>query len=202
MKVLGLTGSIGMGKSTTAQMFVDEGVPLFDADAAVHQLYAGEAAPLIEQAFPGTTKDGAVDREKLSAIVVGKPDALAKLERLVHPLVGNLRAAFMANAKKSGAKAVLLDIPLLFETGEPRKFNAVIVASAPAEIQRQRVLERPGMTEQKFASIVARQMPDSEKRARADFVIDTGKGLEAARDQVRAVLAEVLRPDWKRKNAD
>jgi dephospho-CoA kinase len=199
MIVLGLTGSVGMGKSTTAQMFVAEGVPLFDADAAVHQLYAGEAAPVIEREFPGTTKNGTVDREKLSAFVVGKPEALSRLEKLIHPLVGKLRAKFMENAEKSGAKAVVLDIPLLFETGDPSKFHAVVVVSAPAEIQRERVLARPGMTAEKFEAILKRQTPDSEKRARADFVIDTGKGLDEARRQVREVLAQVLSPGWTRK---
>lgn len=199
MKVLGLTGSVGMGKSTTAQMFVAEGVPMFDADAAVHLLYAGDAAPLIEHAFPGTTSDGKVDREKLSAQVVGKPEALSKLEKLVHPLVGKLRAQFMEDAFQAGAKAVLLDIPLLFETGDLSKFHAVIVVSAPPEVQRERVLARPGMTPEKFEAILKRQMPDSEKRARADFVINTGEGLESARKQVKEVLAEVLTPDWSRK---
>jgi dephospho-CoA kinase len=199
MKILGLTGSVGMGKSTTAQMFVSEGVPMFDADAAVHHLYKGEAAPIIEREFPGTTAHGAVDREKLSAQVVGKPEALSKLEKLVHPLVGKLRAKFMADAEKEGAKAVLLDIPLLFETGDPSKFHAVIVVSAPAEVQRERVLARPGMTPEKFEAILKRQMPDSDKRARADFVINTGEGLESARKQVKQVLAEVLSPGWIRK---
>ena len=199
MIVLGLTGSVGMGKSTTAQMFAEEGVPVFDADAAVHRLYAGEAAPLIEAEFPGTTKNGVVDREKLSAQVVGRPEALARLERLIHPLVGKLRAKFMADAENSGAKAVLLDIPLLFETGDPSQFHAVIVVSAPAAMQRERVLARPGMTPEKFEAILKRQMPDSEKRARADFVIDTGRGLEFARNQIKDVLAQVLRPDWRRK---
>jgi dephospho-CoA kinase len=199
MKMLGLTGSVGMGKSTTAQMFVAEGVPMFDADAAVHQLYAGQAAPIIEREFPGTTANGKVDREKLSARVVGKPEALSKLEKLVHPLVGKLRAEFMAKAEASGAKAVLLDIPLLFETGDPSKFHAVIVVSAPPEIQRTRVLARPGMTPEKFEAILTRQTPDSEKRARADFVINTGEGLESARKQVKEVLAEVLSPGWSRK---
>lgn len=199
MIVLGLTGSVGMGKSTTAQMFVEEGVPMFDADAAVHQLYAGEAVPLIEREFPGTTRNGTVDREKLSAQVVGKPEALSKLEKLIHPLVGKLRAQFMADAEKSGAKAVLLDIPLLFETGDPGKFHAVIVVSAPHDIQRARVLARPGMTPEKFEAILKRQLPDSEKRARADFVIDTGQGLEFARKQVKEVLAEVFSPGWTRK---
>jgi dephospho-CoA kinase len=199
MKILGLTGSVGMGKSTTAQMFVAEGVPMFDADAAVHRLYAGEAAPLIEHEFPGTTKNGTVDREKLSAQVVGKPEALARLEKLVHPLVGKLRAKFMEEAEQAGAKAVLLDIPLLFETGDPSKFHAVIVVSAPPDIQRERVLARPGMTPEKFEAILKRQLPDSEKRARADFVINTGNGLESARNQVKAVLAEVLRPGWAKE---
>ena len=201
MKILGLTGSVGMGKSTTAQMFVAEGVPMFDADAAVHRLYAGEAAPLIEREFSGTTKNGTVDRERLSAQVVGKPEALSRLEKLVHPLVGKLRAKFMADAEKSGAKAVLLDIPLLFETGDPSKFHAVIVVSAPPEMQRERVLARPGMTLEKFEAILKRQLPDSEKRARADFVINTGNGLESARNQVKQVLAEVLEPGWTRKKS-
>jgi len=199
--VLGLTGSVGMGKSTTAQMFVAEGVPMFDADAAVHRLYAGEAAPLIEREFPGTTSNGAVDREKLSAHVVGKPEALARLEKLVHPLVGKLRAEFMHEAQQSGAKAVLLDIPLLFETGDPSKFDAVIVVSAPPEVQRERVLARPGMTAEKFEAILKRQLPDSEKRARADFVIDTGQGLEFARKQVKEVLAAVTTPGWARRKS-
>ncbi len=201
MIVLGLTGSVGMGKSTTAQMFAAEGVPVFDADAAVHQLYAGEAAPVVEREFPGTTKNGTVDREKLSAQVVGKPEALARLEKLVHPLVGNLRTRFMENAKDTGAKAVILDIPLLFETGDPSKFHAVIVVSAPADIQRERVLARPGMTAEKFEAILKRQTPDSEKRVRADFVIDTGDGLEEARKQVREVLKQVLKPGWTRKKS-
>ncbi len=201
MIVLGLTGSVGMGKSTTAQMFVAEGVPMFDADAAVHQLYAGEAAPRIEREFPGTTSNGAVDREKLSAQVVGKPEALARLEKLVHPLVGKLRAEFMSEAQQAGAKAVLLDIPLLFETGDPSKFDAVIVVSAPPEVQRERVLARPGMTPEKFEAILKRQLPDSEKRARADFVIDTGRGLEFARKQVKEVLAAVMTPGWVRRKS-
>ncbi len=199
MKILGLTGSVGMGKSTTAQMFVDEGVPMFDADAAVHLLYKGEAAPLIEREFPGTTKNGTVDREKLSAQVVGNPEALSRLEKLVHPLVGKLRAKFMQDAEKEGTKAVLLDIPLLFETGDPSKFHAVIVVSAPEDVQRERVLARPGMTLEKFEAILKRQMPDPEKRARADFVINTGEGLQSARNQVKQVLAEALKPGWTRK---
>lgn len=198
MILLGLTGSVGMGKSTTAQMFREQGVPVFDADAAVHRLYAGEAVPLIEQEFPGTTADGMVDREKLSRQVVGKAEALARLERLIHPLVGRLRAEFLKSAEASGAKAVLLDIPLLFETGDPSQFHAVIVVSAPPEVQRARVLARPGMTPEKFGAILKRQVPDSEKRARADFVINTGEGLQSARMQVKEILAEVLQPGWVR----
>ena len=200
MIVLGLTGSVGMGKSTTAKMFADEGVPVFDADAAVHELYSGEAVPVIEREFPGTTQNGTVDREKLSAQVIGKPEAFARLEKLIHPLVGKSRAKFMENAEKAGAKAVILDIPLLFETGDPSKFHAVMVVSAPADVQRERVLSRPGMTAEKFEAILKRQTADSEKRARADFVIDTGNGLDEARRQVREVLTEVLKPGWTRKN--
>jgi dephospho-CoA kinase len=184
-------------------MFVEEGVPMFDADAAVHRLYAGEAVPLIEHEFPGTTANGTVDREKLSRQVVGKPEALARLEKLIHPLVGKLRAEFLKEAEASGAKAALLDIPLLFETGDPSKFHAVIVVSAPAEVQRARVLARPGMTPEKFEAILKRQLPDSEKRARADFVINTGEGLQSARMQVKEILDEVLKPGWvRRKRSD
>jgi dephospho-CoA kinase len=197
--LLGLTGSVGMGKSTTAPMFVEEGVPMFDADAAVHRLYAGEAVPLIEREFPGTTAQGSVDREKLYRQVAGNAEAFARLEKLIHPLVGKLRAEFLKDAEASGAKAVLLDIPLLFETGDPSQFHAVIVVSAPADVQRARVLARPGMTPEKFDAILKRQMNDSEKRARADFVIDTGEGLQSARMQVKKILAEVLRPGWVRK---
>jgi len=199
--LLGLTGSVGMGKSTTAQMFVEEGVPMFDADAAVHRLYAGEAAPLIEREFPGTTENGTVDREKLSRHVVGNAEALHRLEQLIHPLVGKLRTGFLKEAEASGAKAALLDIPLLFETGDPSKFHAVIVVSAAADVQRQRVLARPGMTPEKFEAILKRQLPDSEKRARADFVINTGDGLQSARMQVKKILAEVLEPGWVRKKS-
>ncbi|HRF08116.1 MAG TPA: dephospho-CoA kinase [Xanthobacteraceae bacterium] len=201
MILLGLTGSVGMGKSTTAQMFVEEGVPMFDADAAVHRLYAGEAVPLIEREFPGTTENGTVDREKLSRHVVGNAKALRRLEQLIHPLVGKLRTGFLKEAEASGAKAALLDIPLLFETGDPSKFHAVIVVSAAADVQRQRVLARPGMTPEKFEAILKRQMPDSEKRARADFVINTGDGLQSARMQVKKILAEVLELGWVRKKS-
>ena len=188
MIVLGLTGSLGMGKSTTAKLFAEEGVPVFDADASVHQLYDGEAATLIEQAFPGTTLEGRVDRSKLSARVVGMAEALKKLEAIVHPLVRAAREKFLADAVEKSAPVVLFDVPLLFETGGHGQVDKVVVVSAPSEIQRERVLDRPGMTEEKFEAMLARQMPDSEKQQRADFIIDTSRGLESAREQVRALL--------------
>lgn len=191
MIVLGLTGSVGMGKSATAKMFREEGVPVFDADAAVHHLYEGKAAPLIEAAFPGTTLSGRVDRERLSAKVVGDPGALKKLESIVHPLVREDRREFLARAKASGAKVALLDIPLLFETEGFEAVDKVVVVSAPAEVQRKRVLAREGMTEEKFKAILARQMPDAEKRRRADFVVDTSHGFDAARENVRAILRAI-----------
>ena len=192
MIVLGLTGSVGMGKSATAKMFEQEGVPVFDADAAVHRLYEGKAAPLIEAAFPGTTLNGRVDRERLSAKVVGKPGALKKLESIVHPLVREERREFLARAKASGAPVVLLDIPLLFETESGEEVDKVVVVSAPLHAQKKRVLAREGMTEEKFEAILARQLPDAEKRRRADFVVDTSHGFDAARENVRAILRELL----------
>lgn len=191
MIVLGLTGSIGMGKSTTARMFMDEGVPVHDSDEAVHRLYAGVAAPLIEARFPGTVVDGAVDRDRLSKAVIGKPHALRDLEAIVHPLVHADADAFLARHHAAGAPLAVLDIPLLYETGGRGRVDRVVVVTAPAAVQRERVLARPGMTEEKFAAILARQVPDAEKRARADYVIDTGEGLEAARAAVRALIAEV-----------
>lgn len=188
MIVLGLTGSLGMGKSTTAKMFADEGVPVFDADAMVHRLYDGEAAPLIEQAYPGTTVDGRVDRRRLAARVVGNIEALKKLEGIVHPLVRAAEQEFIADAERKGASVVLLDIPLLLETGGHLRVDKIVVVSAPAETQRARVLERPEMTDEKFEAMLARQMPDSEKLRRADFVVDTSRGIEPAREQVRAIL--------------
>jgi dephospho-CoA kinase len=190
MMILGLTGSIGMGKSTTAQMFAEAGVPVHDADAAVHRLYSGEAVPLIEAAFPGSTSDGKVDRDRLAAQVVGKPDALKRLEAIVHPLVGQARDRFLADAEKAGAKLAVLDIPLLFETAGERLCDAVVVVSAPPEVQRERVLARPGMTVERFEGLLARQVPDAEKRARADFVVDTSRGLDAARAQVADIVAK------------
>jgi len=190
MLILGLTGSIGMGKSTTSRMFQDEGVPVYDADAAVHALYAtgGAAVAPVEAAFPGVVVNGAIDRAKLSAEVVGNAEALAKLEAIVHPLVGAHRIGFFEEAKAKGHEIVVLDIPLLFETGGEKRVDKVVVVSAPADVQRARVLARPEMTAEKFEAILARQTPDAEKRARADFVIDTGQGLDHARRQVRDLL--------------
>ncbi|ODN72132.1 dephospho-CoA kinase [Methylobrevis pamukkalensis] len=191
MIVLGLTGSIGMGKTTTADMFRAAGVPVHDADAAVHRLYAGPLAAAIEARFPGTTVDGAVDRARLSAAVVGNPAALADLEALVHPAVRAEEAAFLDAARVRGETVVVLDVPLLFETGRAGDVDAVVVVSAPAEVQRQRVLARPGMTEEKFSAILARQLPDADKRAAADFLVESGDGLERARADVLRVLQAV-----------
>lgn len=188
MFVLGLTGSLGMGKSTTARMFAEEGVPVHDADAAVHALYEGKAVAPIEAAFPGTTRDGKVDRNELGRRVLGDAAALRRLESIVHPLVAETRERFLAEAERGGAKVALLDIPLLYETGGDRRCDAVVVVSAPAEVQRQRVFERLDMTEAKFQAILAKQMPDAEKRSRADFVVDTSRGFDAAREQVREIL--------------
>ncbi|KAB1075624.1 dephospho-CoA kinase [Methylobacterium planeticum] len=188
--VLGLTGSIGMGKSATARMFADRGVPVHDADAAVHALYGpgGEAATAIGRAFPGTlAPDGSVDRTALRAAVLGQPERLARLEALVHPLVQEAARAFLR--RQAGAPLVLLDIPLLYETGGEARCDAVLVVTAPAEVQRARVLARPGMTEAAFAAIRAKQMPDAEKRARADFVIDTSRGFAHAEAEVARIIA-------------
>lgn len=189
MKTLALTGSIGMGKSTVAQMFAARGIPVFDADAAVRQLQGpgGRLVPIIEKRFPGTTRDGAVDREALSAAVLGKPEELAALEAIVHPAVHHERTRFIV--ANGGAPALLFDIPLLFETGGDAVFDQVIVVSAPAEIQRQRVFARPGMTAAKLDHILARQLPDADKRARADHVIDTSISLPETERQVDAILA-------------
>jgi len=179
-----------MGKSTTAKMFEAQGAPVYDSDAAVHALYSvgGAAVAPVEAAFPGVVVDGAIDRARLSAQVVGDPEALEKLEAIVHPLVGAHRIGFFEKAQRDGHGIVVLDVPLLFETGGQRNVHKVVVVSAPAQVQRERVLARPGMTAEKFEAILARQLPDAEKRARADFVIDTGRGLDAARDQVRDIL--------------
>jgi len=191
MFILGLTGSLGMGKSATAKMFAEEGVPVHDADAAVHQLYEGEATPLIEAAFPGTTHGGKVDRDRLAQRVLGDNEAIKILELIVHPLVRSAEERFLAEAERKGAAVALLDIPLLFETGGDSRCDAVVVVSAPPEVQRARAFERPGMTEQKFAAILTKQISDAEKRKRADFVVDTSKGFDAARSQVRDILARI-----------
>ena len=191
MFILGLTGSLGMGKSTTARFFAEEGVPVHDADAVVHRLYEGEAVAAIEAAFPGTTAGGKVDRTRLAARVLGDGAALARLEAIVHPLVQDAERRLIAEARARGEKVAVLDIPLLFESGADRRVDAVVVVSAPPEVQHARVLERPGMTMEKLEAILARQMPDAEKRARADFVVDTSQGFDAARAQVRAILAAV-----------
>ena len=190
MFILGLTGSVGMGKSTTAKFFAEEGVPVHDADAAVHRLYEGEAVAPIEAAFPGTTANGKVDRDKLAASVVGNVESLKRLEAIVHPLVRTAEQKFLANAEASGAKVALLDIPLLYETGGESRCDAVVVVTAPEQVQRARVLAR-GTSEERLAGILARQMPDAEKRRRADFVVDTSVGFEGARAQVRDILARV-----------
>lgn len=189
MIVLGLTGSIGMGKSTTAAMFREAGVPVHDSDEAVHRLYAGAAAPLVEAAFPGTLVDGMVDRNRLAARVLGDREAIRRLEAIVHPLVRADADAFLDLHRGAGARLVVLDIPLLFETNGRGRVDKVVVVSAPAETQRERVLARPGMTAEKFEAILSKQVPDAEKRAMADFVIDTGQGLDHARAAVVAIVA-------------
>ncbi len=194
MWILGLTGSIGMGKSATAQMFRDFGVPVHDADATVHALYRGTAVALVEDAFPGVTKDGVINRPALSARVLNDSEAMKKLEGIVHPLVAAEELAFLERARASGTRCVVLDMPLLFEAGGFSRVNAVIVVSAPIAVQRQRVLDRPGMTDEKFHAILARQMPDAEKRRRAHFILDTSRGFEAARHQVAGVLRALAGP--------
>ena len=198
MRILGLTGSIGMGKSTTAKLFAEAGVPVYDADAAVHQLYQGEAAPAIEAAFPGTTANGKVDRPKLSARVVHDTAAIKQLEQIVHPMLGASRQKFFADAEAAKAPVVVLDIPLLFETGGEKRVDAVVVVSTSPELQRERVLARGTMDEAKLEAIIAKQMPDAEKRKRADFVVDTSHGLEPVRAQITHILAEVVKMPQRR----
>ncbi|MBX3593637.1 dephospho-CoA kinase [Sphingomonas sp.] len=193
--ILGLTGSIGMGKSTVAAMFADEGVPVFDADAAVHALQGpgGRLVAAIEAEFPDTTSDRGVDRTALGEAVFGNPEAFRRLEGIVHPAVAHERNTFLA--RHADAPLVVLDVPLLFEAGGWRQVERIAVVSAPAGVQRARVLARPGMTAERFESILARQMPDSEKRTRADFVIPTGGSLDDTRDAVRAVIACLIAPE-------
>lgn len=193
MLLIGLTGSIGMGKSTTTKMFAEAGIPVWDADAAVHRLYGPDGAGTAEIAriAPDAVTDQGVDRTRLREAIIADPSLLKKVEAVIHPLVGKDRAVFIDKARAEGARMVICDIPLLFETGGNRAFDRTVVVSAPADVQRARVLERPGMTEQAFEAILAKQVPDSEKRARADFIIDTSKGLDHARAQVLAIIAEL-----------
>src|SRR3954467_14148389 len=193
MRILGLTGSIGMGKSTTAKLFTEAGVPVYDADAAVHKIYEGEAAPAIEAAFPGTTVDGKVDRAKLSAKVVHDPAAIKQLERIVHPMLGASRKKFLDEAERAGAPVAGVDVPLLYETGGENRGDAVGVVTTSPEVQRERILARDNMSGEKLEAILARQLPDAEKRKRADFVGDTSHGLDPVRARIRDILAEVVK---------
>jgi len=196
--ILGLTGSIGMGKSTTGRMFADEGALLWDADAAVHRLYArgGAAVEPLGEAFPGVVVDGAVDRARLAEALGRDEGAFKRLEAIVHPLVAQDRAQDLAAARAEGVRLAVLDIPLLFETGGDAFVDAVVVVTADPEVQATRVLARPGMTRDRFEAILARQTPDAEKRRRADFLVDTGRGLDAAREQVAQIVGTVLDPAW------
>lgn len=194
---LGLTGSIGMGKSTTTAMFKDLGVLVYDADAAVHELYTHDAVSLIEAAFPGTTNENGVDRTKLSKYVVGNEIAMKKLETIVHPLVQEKNRSFREMATSKSVRFAILDIPLLFETGGDKRVDGIIVVTAPEEIQRQRVMARAGMTAEKFAGILQRQTPDAEKRDQADFIVDTSLGMDAARQQVKGIVDSIASGNWK-----
>jgi dephospho-CoA kinase len=198
MIILGLTGSIGMGKSTTAKLFAEAGVPVYDADAAVHKIYQGEAAPAVEAAFPGTTEAGKVDRNKLSARVVHDPAAIRQLEGIVHPMLGASRQKFLEDAERSGATVAVVDVPLLYETGGEKSVDAVVVVTTTPEIQRERILARDNMTAEKLNAILARQLPDAEKRNRADFVVDTSHGLDPVRAQIRDILDQVVKMPRRR----
>jgi dephospho-CoA kinase len=198
MIVLGLTGSIGMGKSTTAKLFEEAGVPVYDADASVHRLYEGEAAPAIEAAFPGTTVDGKVDRNRLSAKVVHDAAAMKQLEQIVHPMLGASRQKFFDDAERSGAPVVVVDVPLLFETAGENRVDAVVVVTTTPEIQRERILARDNMTGEKLDAILARQLPDAEKRKRADFVVDTSHGLDPVRLRIRDILEQAAKMPRRR----
>jgi dephospho-CoA kinase len=193
MMILGLTGSIGMGKSTTAKLFAEAGVPVYDADAIVHRIYEGEAVPAIEAAFPGTTSDGKVDRAKLSAKVVHDPAAIQRLEQIVHPMLRSYHQKFLQDAEQAGAPVVVMDVPLLFETGGEKRVDAVVVVTTAPEVQRERILARGTMTAETLDAILARQTPDAEKRRRADFVVDTSHGLDPVRVRIRDILAEVVK---------
>jgi dephospho-CoA kinase len=198
MIILGLTGSIGMGKSTTAKLFAEAGVPVYDADATVHRLYEGEAAPAIEAAFPGTTVNGKVDRARLSAQVLHDPAAIKRLEGIVHPMLGASRQKFLHDAERSGAPVVVIDVPLLFETGGENRVDAVVVVTTSPENQRERILARGTMTNEALDLILARQLPDAEKRNRADFVVDTSHGLDPVRAQIRDILVEAVKMPRRR----
>src|SRR5258705_1620535 len=198
MIILALTGWIGMGKSTTAKLFQEAGVPVYDADAAVHKIYEGEAALAIETAFPGTTADGKVDRNKLSAKVVHDPAAMKRLEQIVHPMLGASRQKFLHDAEQSGAPVAVVDIPLLFETGGEKRVDAVVVVTTTPEIQRQRILERDNMTGEKLEALFARQFADAAKRKRADFVRDTSHGLDPVRARIRDILDQAAKMPQRR----
>lgn len=198
MLLLGLTGSIGMGKSTTAKLFEEAGVPVYDADATVHKVYEGEATAAVEAAFPGSTANGMVDRQKLSAMVVNNADAMKKLEAIVHPMLRSHQLQFLSDAEKSGAPVAVLDVPLLFETGGEKRVDAVVVVTTTPEVQRERILARDNMTPDKLDAILARQLPDAEKRKRADFVVDTSHGLEPVRQRISEILREVVKMPQRR----
>jgi dephospho-CoA kinase len=198
MIILGLTGSIGMGKSTTAKLFAEAGVPVYDADAAVHLLYEGAAAPAIEAAFPGTTVGGKVDRTRLSAQVVHDPAAMRRLEAIVHPMLGASRQKFFDDAEQSGARVAVVDVPLLYETGGEKRVDAVVVVTTTPEAQRERILARDNMTGEKLDAILARQLPDAEKRKRADFVVDTSHGLDPVRLRIRDILDQAANMPQRR----
>jgi dephospho-CoA kinase len=198
MIVLGLTGSIGMGKSTTAKLFEEAGVPVYDADATVHMIYEGEAAPAIEAAFPGATSGGKVDRARLSAQVVHDPAAMKRLERIVHPMLRAYHQKFLDDAEQSGAPVAVVDVPLLFETGGEKRVDAVVVVTTTPEIQRERILARDDMTDHKLDALLARQLPDAEKRKRADFVVDTSHGLDPVRARLRDILAAAVKMPRRR----
>jgi dephospho-CoA kinase len=194
MLILGLTGSIGMGKSTTAKLFAEAGVPVYDADATVHLVYeGGEAAAAVEAAFPGTTVDGKVDRTLLSPKVVHDPEAMKRLEAIVHPMLQAHHRQFLEEAERSGAPIAVVDVPLLFETGGDKRVDAVVVVTTAPEVQRERILAREGMTAEKLDAILARQLPDAEKRRRADFVVDTSHGLDPVRERIREILDQAAK---------
>jgi dephospho-CoA kinase len=198
MRILGLTGSIGMGKSTTAKLFAEAGVPVYDADATVHKVYEGEAVPVIEAAFPGTTVDGKVDRARLSAKVVHDPAAMKRLEEIVHPMLRAHHQQFLDDAEASGAPVAVVDVPLLFETGGEKRVDAVVVVTTSPEIQRERILARDNMTAEKLEAILERQLPDAEKRKRADFIVDTSHGLDPVRARIRDILDQVVKMPLRR----